>query len=129
METPETVEIFIVESDHSPVHASVNGRLGAVIPVGKNTRIDARLLAVIENTPGIKWRIVGQPLETPEPAVDPGFDADAIIAGTVSEVEVKLASLTPQQLLSVRDAETDREVSRKGVHAAIDKLIAESNQE
>ncbi len=128
----DQIEIFILAAETSPVRLSVSGEAGnasATIPVGKNTRIDMRLLPVLETCTSITWRRVGEALETPPPAVDPGFDADAIIEGTVADVEARLATLTPEELLSVRAAEEDREVPRKGVRAAIDKAIAATNVE
>lgn len=132
MASPKTVEIYVIESDFSPVTISVDGahgRASAIIPLGKSARIDARLIPILETSEGIKWRYAGTVMEEPELAVEPTFDADSIIEGTVADVVERLASLTPQQLVSVRDAETDREVPRKGVREAIDKAIAASNQE
>lgn len=128
----EAIEIYIIEAETSPVRLSVSGEAGsvsAVIPVGKNMPLDVRLLPVLETCTGITWRRVGVPLETPAPAVAPDFDAEAVIEGTVADVEAKLASLTPEELLSVRAAEEDREMPRKGVKAAIDKAIAAANEE
>lgn len=132
MSEPAIIEIFVIEADHSPVTIRVdgsNGRVEQTLPIGSNVPLDARLLPALETSAGIKWRRVGEPLEAPTPSVEPDFDAESVIAGTVAEVEARLASLTPAQLLSVRDAETDREAPRKGVQAAINKLIAASNQE
>lgn len=55
--------------------------------------------------------------ETP---ADPDFDAETIIAGTVGDVEVRLANLTADQLDAVAKAELDREVPRAGVAKAIE---------
>lgn len=53
----------------------------------------------------------------------PAFNPEAIIKGTVAEVKGKLDGLTLDQLIAVKNAETDREVSRKGVTDAIDALL------
>jgi hypothetical protein len=47
------------------------------------------------------------------------FDADAIITGTVPEVEERLEGLTLEQLELVAKAEIDREQPRVGVREAI----------
>lgn len=47
------------------------------------------------------------------------FDAEAIISGSLAEVQAKLVGLTPEQLDLVAAAETDREVPRKGLAALI----------
>ncbi len=57
--------------------------------------------------------------ETPAPA-DPDFDAEAIIDGTVGDVEARLANLTADQLDAVAKAELDREAPRAGVAKAIE---------
>jgi hypothetical protein len=49
------------------------------------------------------------------------FDADAIITGTLAEVQAKLVGLTPEQLDLVAAAEIDREVPRKGVAAMVEE--------
>lgn len=50
---------------------------------------------------------------------DPTFDAEAIIAATIPEVEKSLAGLTLEQLAAVEAAEIDRELPRVGVREAI----------
>lgn len=50
---------------------------------------------------------------------DSDFDAEAIIKGTVKDVEERIANLTLAELAAVEAAETDREQSRVGVLAAI----------
>ncbi|WP_337846815.1 hypothetical protein [Sphingomonas sp.] len=50
---------------------------------------------------------------------DDGFDADAVITGTVEQVKAKLAELTPAQRAKVLAAEKDREQPRKGVLDAL----------
>ena len=130
----DTVDIFIISAPDSPVRISVDGEAGrasAVIPIGAEFPLDARLLPVLATAEDIKWRRVGEVAEgsTPAPAVSPDFDAEAIISGTVADVAAKIALLTPEELLSVRSAEEDREVPRKGVKEAIEKAIAASNLE
>ncbi len=51
------------------------------------------------------------------------FDADAVIHGNVKTVVERLQGLTPEQLTLVIAAETDREVSRKGVIDAAQALL------
>lgn len=117
--------IFIQESPHSPLPLHTDG-IGATIPVGRNVDIDERLIPILETADGVKWRYVGRPPQEADVSV-PSFDPDAVIAGNVEDVAARLAALTPEQLLSVREAENDREVSRKGVLAAINKAIEGRN--
>lgn len=49
------------------------------------------------------------------------FDAEAIITGTLAEVQAKLVGLTPEQLDLVAAAEIDREVPRKGIAAMVEE--------
>jgi len=117
--------IFIQESPHSPLPLHTDGA-SATVPVGKEVEIDDRLVPILADADGVIWRYVGMPLQDSTPS-DPGFDPDAVIAGNVEDVAARLAALSPEQLLSVREAENDREVSRKGVLAAINKAIEGRN--
>lgn len=117
-------EIFIIQSTENPVHLHVNGR-SAVIWTGEDTTIDDALLPALQGSVDIVWRHVGE--VGPEAEQEPFFDADAIIAGTVDQVAERLGDLTNEQLLSVLDAEDDREVSRKGVREAVEKIITTRN--
>lgn len=130
----EQVEIFIIEAETNPVRMSLNGggtdAASAVVPIGVDTPIDARLIPVLETSAGIKWRLSsegGTPVS--EVASAGGFDADATVGGTVKDVEARLADLTPEQLDAVRAAEADREVPRTGVMKAIDRAIEIKNEE
>lgn len=121
------VEIHIIEADTSPVRLNVNGR-PAVIVVGVDATIDEMFIPAMKDCDTVRWRYVGQlPPVAVEEAPEDGFDADAIIAGTIKEVEARLADLTPVQLQRVREAEIDREKPRAGVMTTLDKLIAEQN--
>lgn len=118
--------IFVMEAESAPVHLHVNGR-SAVILVGVDAEIDEFFIPALKDAGGIKWRYTGDPGPADETRTE-GFDAEAIITGNVEEVAGRLSLLTAEQLLSVRAAETDREQSRKGVLAAIDKTIDARNQ-
>lgn len=133
-----TVEIYVINSDHSPIYMNVNGVL-ATVPVGCNFPLDERLLPALSEADGIVWRFAGTAGGgdvsggSVSPASDPsdleGFDAEAVIIGSVDEVAARLADLSPAQLEAVRGAETDREVSRKGVMAAINRAFDAHNKE
>lgn len=133
----ETTEIFVVSCDFgSTVHVSVNG-VCAAVPVGENFPLDNRLLPALTDAEGILWRVVGEAGGRgaaggrAAPAADAGetFDPAPIIAGSVTDVVARLAALTPDQLLSVREAEAKEGAAkaRKGVLTALDKAIAATN--
>lgn len=128
----QTVEIFVIASDHSPLHISCE-RIKDVVPVGQPHALDVRLLPILKTADGVRWRFVGSDGSVSggsvAPVTDTGFDAEAIINGTVEEVTARLAGLTPGQLQSVHAAETDREVSRKGVVNAINRAVEALNED
>lgn len=117
-------EIFIIESTDNPVKLHVNGR-SATVWIGQDTEIADLFIPALETAAGIVWRYAGETGPDVEP--EPSFDADAVIAGTVEEVTERLEALTHEQLLAVLDAETDREVPRKGIAAAAEKIITRRN--
>lgn len=50
-----------------------------------------------------------------------GFDPEAVIVGSIKDIEPRLAALTSAQLALVEAAEADREVPRKGIAELIAK--------
>ena len=137
MEQPETTEIYLIHSDHGPLHIGVNG-VTALIPLETDFPLDNRLLPALHDTAGISWRVVGEagggddvggravPAANPD---EPPFDAEALILANADEVIAALADLTPDQLVSVKDAEADREKARVTVLRAIDEAIAAANHD
>lgn len=120
-------EIFIIDAETSPVRICVNGR-AVTIPVGVNASIPDAMVPALA-TFAMKWRFTGSIAPIGEDGeATPAFDPDGIIAGTVADVAARLADLTGEQLIAVREAECDREVSRKGVLDAITKAITDRNQ-
>lgn len=124
-----TVSVYIMESEHNPIHLWANG-ITATINVGEDTPIDERLMPLLRDTPGVKWRYTGElHTDLQAPAVDAAFDATEIIDGTVDDVESRLSDLTAEQLLSVRAAEEGRDgATRKGVLRAIDAAFEALNE-
>lgn len=126
-----TVSIFVIASEHNPVSLFANG-VSASVPVGRDTEIDERLVALLRDTPGVRWRYTGAvPDElAAQEAEHKLFDAEAVIAGTVEDVQARIPGLTAEQLLSVRAAEEGRDgATRKGVITAIEKAIETINEE
>lgn len=122
-------KIVITQSSHSPVSLHVNGQ-SKKIAIGAEVDVNDAELAVLASTPLISFRFANMPgAGAATPAIAASFDAEAVIIGTVDEVAARLASLTPAELEAVRAAEDDREVARKGVMSAIDKLITQHNEE
>ncbi len=114
--------IFVMEAESAPVTLHVNGR-DAVIQIGVDSEIDDFFIPALKDADGIKWRYSGEPGLVDEADA---FDPRAVTAGSVADVAERLSSLTPEQLLSVREAETDN-AKRKGVLSAIDKAIDARN--
>lgn len=127
-----TVSIFIIDADHSPVRLHAEN-VSAVLPIGRDVELDERLMPLLRDSVGIQWRYTGQ--ATPEAnerheGVGEGFDATEIITGTVGEVAARLSALTAEQLLSVRAAEEGRDGdTRKGVLTAINRAIEALNED
>lgn len=122
------VEIYITRSPQTPTLPVNLGGRGTTIPVGRNTLVDDLFLPVLDNCPEIEYRRVGETFANADAqAPSEAFVADAIIDGNVGDVIARLAALTPEQLIAVREAEEDREVSRKGVISAVNKAITALN--
>ena len=51
------------------------------------------------------------------------FDADAFITGNVQDILPRLAALSEEHLVKVKEAEIDREAPRKGLLSAIEQAI------
>ena len=122
--------IIIEQSDHDPIVVHVSGK-DCTIPVGTSVDVSDALVSLLANIPSVKFRHTGEPGDAAEehPPVVTGFDADSIIEGTTDEVAARLDALNADELNCVREAEKDREVSRKGVLKAIDLAIANTNEE
>ena len=132
MSEPSRTAIYVISSDHSPVHLSV-GEIRDTIPVGKNHSLDDRLFPALAGADGIVWRLVGGGGSVPggnvsaTDSLDPRFDAEALLDRNTEDVATRLPGLTSEELLAVRDAEAAG-ANRKGVLTAINRAIDALNQ-
>lgn len=67
--------------------------------------------------------------EPPAPEGSDGFDADAIIQGSIPDVLPRLDALSNDELERVKAAELDREQSRSGVTNVIDEMLAKRREQ
>lgn len=119
-------DIYIITSPQTPTLPLFKNGKSITVPVGKDTTIPDGFLNVLDDADGVTYRIVGEAGPEVEPV--PPFDAGSIIDGTVAEVSERLAELTPEQLLSVREAE-EAGADRKGVMKAIEQQITALNED
>lgn len=134
-DTPESVEIVVVSSEHPfPIPFSVNG-ISAPLPFqGAPFKFPFEFLGALDAVDGVVYRLASEPgpgAQSPEQVLAslyseafPDFDPEAIIAGNVDDVLPLIAHMTPAQREALRSAEKDREKPRKSVTDAIDKAIA-----
>lgn len=120
-------DIFIITSPQTPTLPLFKNGKGISVPIGKETSVPDDFLNVLDDTDGVTYRIVG--CLGPDVEAPPPFDASSIIDGTVAEVSARLADLTPEQILSVREAEDGRDPPRKGILKAIEQQITALNED
>lgn len=127
-----TVSIFIISSEHEPLRLQANDTW-AILPIGEDVELDERLMPLLRDTPGVKWRYTGEAAADADGRHEgpgEGFDALAIIEGNVEAVTARLTGLTSEQLISVRAAEEGRDgATRQGVVKAINKAIDAMNED
>lgn len=68
---------------------------------------------------------VDEPAEVEEPVDLMNDENDALVEGTLADIIPTLGDKTPAELEALKAAETDRELPRKGLLAAIDKALAD----
>lgn len=120
-------DIFIITSPQTPTLPLFKNGKGISVTIGKETSVPDDFLNVLDDTDGVTYRIVGE--HGPDVEAPPPFDASSIIDGTVAEVSARLTDLTPEQILSVREAEDGRDPPRKGVLKAIEQQITALNED